>query len=67
MGNLRKRLKAASDRITAIISVIGFSIIYVVLFAPLSLFMKHPKTPRDTNWQPWPYKADSLEECRKQY
>lgn len=67
MKKLWKRMKAVSDRITAFISVIGFSFIYLVLFAPFSLFVKRPKQAKDTNWQPWTYKADSLEECRRQY
>jgi hypothetical protein len=67
MKKLWGRAKAISDRITAFISVIGFSFIYIVLFAPFSLFVERPKRAKDTNWHPWPYRSETIEECRKQY
>jgi hypothetical protein len=67
MKKLWNKAKFASDTITGYISIVGFSFIYMTVFPLFVLMVKREKPDKKTNWKPWNYKADTLEECRKQY
>jgi hypothetical protein len=62
-----RKLKAASDRIIGHVAGIGFGFIYLFVFPVLSLAAKKSKRANRTNWQPWRYTSDSIEDLRRQY
>jgi hypothetical protein len=63
-----KRLKKINERVFGVVSVLVYSVLYLIVVPFVLLFAGKKISSRvSSGWQPWLLRADTLDDVRKQY